>query len=92
MVKVISMNEYIENYVASTALAMWKYRKFLINSRGFKKDYATDKAIDYGLKMLKAGIGSKEDLIKAESLFRDLSLAYSALADVCSEAIKEVPA
>ncbi len=83
------MEEWIENYIASTALAMWKYRKFLIRQRGFKPDYATEKAIDYGVKMLDAGIGSKEELINAERLLRDLSSAYTAMAQMCQEAISQ---
>ena len=83
------MEKWIENYFASTPLAMWKYRRFLMQERRFKSDYATNKAVDYAVNMLNAAIESKEDLIKAELILRDLSSAYAAMAQICSGAISE---
>ena len=81
-----SVDESIENYVASNGLAVLKYHRFLVNERGFKPDYAMRKAGDYGLKMLTASIGSREELAKAESMFRELSAICEKMADVCYEA------
>lgn len=87
MVKMKSIEESVENYVASTGLAILRYHRFLVKTRGFKPDYAMKVAIDYGFNMLSAGIGSKDELASAESMFRELSALYNELGDVCYEAI-----
>ncbi len=87
MTKKISLEEWLEDFVASTGLAMWKYRRFLIRKRRFRPDYATTKALDYGLRMLESGVGSAEDISRAEDLFRQISAAYISMADLCSDVI-----
>jgi hypothetical protein len=87
MVKMKSVEESVETYVSSTGLAILRYRKHLIDRRGFKPDYAMKKAVEYGLNMLQAGAGSRDDLASAESVFRELSSIYHEMAEVCLDAL-----
>lgn len=83
MVKPKSLEETVENYVASTSVAMWKYKKYLVAERKFTEDYAIKKAIDYGLNMLQSGLGQAVPAGKATTMFRELASINTALADHC---------
>lgn len=83
MVKIKSIEETVENYVASTSIAMWKYKKFLMKAKNFNEDYAIEKAIDYGLKMLRSGLGTTITPTMAMVLFREQAEINNALANVC---------
>jgi len=76
-----SLEDAVENYVASVPMAMWKYKKYLMRERNFKQDYAIKKAIDYGEKMLGAGLGKTVPPQLAIALFREFATINTALAD-----------
>lgn len=76
-----SIEETVENYVASVPMAMWKYKKSLMRDKGFKEDYAIEKAIDFGEKMLGAGLGETVTPQLAIALFREFAAINTALAD-----------
>ena len=76
-----SPNEATVHYVASVPMAMWKYKKSLMRDKGFKQDYAIEKAIDYGEKMLGAGFSKTITPQLAIALFREFAEINTALAD-----------
>lgn len=76
-----SLEDAGENYVASVPMAMWKYKKYLMRERSFEHGYAVEKAIDYGEKMLGAGLGETVPPELAIALFREFATINTALAD-----------
>lgn len=78
-----STEDAIENYVISVGRAMWNYKKHLMRDRNFKQHYAIEKSIDYGLPMLRTGLGSIVTPELAASYFREMASIYTALADWC---------
>jgi len=89
MVKIKSIEEIVENYIASTSSAMWKYKKYLMRDKNFSEDYAIEKAIDYGLKMLRSGLGTTITPEMAMTLFKEQADINTALANLCESMEKE---
>lgn len=84
MVKTIEQS--VENYVASVPLAMWKTKRDLMERRNFKEDYAIEQAIKYGKNMLEAGIGQTITLQQAAVIFRELATINNTMANLCESA------
>lgn len=80
-----SLQETVENFVASVSTAMWKYKKHLMRDRNFTEDYAIEKALDYGLKMLRSGLGTTITPKMAAALFREQVDINTTLANLCDE-------
>lgn len=75
------MERYLERYLDSVGLAVWRNMRYWMQ-RGYRYEDAIKKAIPLGLGMLRAAVGvtiSDED---AEIMCRDIAAAYTALADV----------
>ena len=81
IIMVKSPSEATVNYVASVPMAMWKYKKSLMRDKGFKQDYAIEKAIDYGEKMLEAGFSKIVTPQLAIALYREFAEINTSLAD-----------
>ena len=75
-----TLEDAVQNYVASVPMAMWKYKKYLMQKRGFKENYAIKKSIDYGEKMLGAGLGETVPPELAIELFKEFAAINTALA------------
>ena len=84
MVKVKPMKKIVRNYVLSTARAMMNYRDHLVE-KGFQQKYAKEKAAEYGINMLRAGLGETITPREAEADFRELAYVASILADICTQ-------
>lgn len=63
---------------------MINYRDHLVE-KGFQQKYAKEKAVEYGINMLSAGLGETITPREAEAGFRELALVASILADICSQ-------
>jgi hypothetical protein len=84
MTKVPTIEEWIERYVASTGLAMWKFMRHWM-SQGYSYQDAIKKAVPLGLGMLRESVGDRISVDQAESALRDIAAAYLALADVLNQ-------
>jgi len=76
-----SLEESVENYVASVPMAMWKYKKYLMKTRNFEQKYAIEKAIHYGKKMLEEGVSETIPPELAAVLFREFADINIAMAN-----------
>ena len=81
MVKVPTVEEWVERYVASTGLAMWKFMRHWTN-QGYSRGDAIKKAVPHGVGMLRESIGDIINIEEAETVLRDIAQAYIALADL----------
>jgi hypothetical protein len=81
LTKVPTLEEWIERYVASTGLAMWKFMRHWI-SQGYSYPDAIKKAVPLGAGMLRESIGDRITVDEAETVLRDIAAAYLALADM----------
>ena len=84
-----SLEDAVENYVASVPMAMWKYKKYLMREKNFEHKYAVEKSIDYGEKMLGAGLGATVPPELAIALFKEFAIINTALADRLEREMKE---
>jgi len=81
MVKVPTVEEWVERYVASSGLAMWKFMRHWTN-QGYSREDAVKKAVPHGVGMLRESIGDIINIEEAETVLRDIAQAYIALADL----------
>ena len=81
MVKVPTFEEWVERYVASTGLAMWKFMRHWMN-QGYSRQDAIKKAVPHGVGMLRESVGNTINIEEAETVLRDIAEAYVTLADL----------
>jgi len=81
MVKVPTVEEWVERYVASTGLAMWKFMRHWTN-QGYSRGDAIKKAVPHGVGMLRESVGDTINIEEAEAVLRDIAQVYIALADL----------
>ncbi len=80
MVKMPTIEEYMERYVNSAGLAMWRNMRYWMR-RSFRYEDSVKKAIPLGLGMLHASVGETISSEDAQAYMRNIAAAYIALAD-----------
>lgn len=80
-----SLEQDVENYVASIPGAMQNYKNYLVRKRNFHGKYLAEKSLDYGINMLHSGLGENVTPKVAESIFREQAIICNVLADHCKE-------
>ncbi len=87
MVDVPTLEEWVERYVASTGLAMWKFMRHWMK-QGYSREDAVKKAVPHGAGMLRGSIGDVIAVERAEAVLRDIAEAYMALAKHVGTAVR----
>ncbi|MDE1765250.1 MAG: hypothetical protein KGI27_03130 [Thaumarchaeota archaeon] len=85
MVKTKSIEESVENYVGSISVGMLKYKKHLMRDKNFSEADAIDKTLEYGMGMLRSGLGGTITPQRAAALFREQADINTALANICEK-------
>jgi len=84
-----TLEDDVENFVASVPGATQNYKRFLERKRNFSGDYLIDKAIDYGIKMLNSGIGKTIPPERAAVIFEEQAAICDTLAEYCRKIIRK---
>jgi len=79
-VKVKSVEESVENYVAGTIQGAFKTKRYWM-SQGYDKKHAVNNAVQYAVGQIKAGT-SADNLERVIGIFRELSGIATAFADM----------
>ncbi len=90
VVKVPTIEEWVERYVASTGLAMWKFMRHWLG-QGYSQQDSVKKALPLGVGMLRESIGETITLEEAEAVLRQIAGAYIALADMLERQRRQIP-
>jgi hypothetical protein len=78
-----SKEEWIENYVIGAVQGAFKTKRYWMK-KGFDAPSSIQKAVNYAVGQLSAGIG-KSNLTKAESAFREMGKIAEAFANMIAE-------